>query len=136
MVRLARLKGVARKIPGARWILKRFLVTASPARMFERLVNSGVPILVVAGHEEARRLSQGEERRIRTLTRSGAFRMEVVPGLEHTLLERTGRDYVSEILHAWIFGTGDDNAAHFRPDAGSQKSTGQFASAETDPVRS
>jgi pimeloyl-ACP methyl ester carboxylesterase len=136
MVRLAPLKGVARKIPGARWILKRFLVTASPARMFERLVKSGVPILVVAGQEEARRLSQGEDRRIRTLTRSGAFRMEVVPGLEHTLLERTGRDRVSDILHAWIFDTGDDNAAYSRQHPGSRKSTGQFTSAETDPVRS
>jgi hypothetical protein len=102
--------------------------------MFERLAKSGIPILVVAGNEEGRRLSQGEERRIGNLNRSGAFRMEVVPGLEHTLLEQTGRESVSDILHAWIFGTDDDRAAHFRPDAGSQKSIGQLESAESDPV--
>jgi alpha-beta hydrolase superfamily lysophospholipase len=132
MVRLSPLQGVARKTPGARWVLKRFLVTESPASMLESLEKSGVAVLLVAGSEETRRLFQGEERRIRALTHSSAFRMEVIPGLEHTLLERSGRERVADLLYDWVVVPGGDDATRIRRDALPQKPTGQLASAEGD----
>jgi hypothetical protein len=104
MLRLAPFRDVMRKIPGRWWIMKRLLVTASPARTFDRLTKSGVRVLVVAGSDEARHLRQGERRRYRDLARRGSFHLETVPGLEHTLLERTGRDRVLEVLHTSVVG--------------------------------
>ncbi len=117
MARLAPLRGTVSKIPGAWWILKRHLVTASPASMFDRLTQSGVGVLVVTGSEDAQRLRRGEQRRYDALTRTGLFRLEGIPNLEHTLLERTGRDRVSDILHAWVVSTGRDTGVPVRADA-------------------
>ena len=129
MVRLAHFQGAARKIPGAWWISKRLLVTASPARLFDRLSKSGVPVLVIAGSNESRQLCQGEQRRYRVLSRKGGFRMEIIPNLEHTLLERTGRDRVSESLHAWVVGKVRDRNAPIPPHGVRQKSTGHLRQA-------
>jgi alpha-beta hydrolase superfamily lysophospholipase len=132
MVRLAHFQGAARKIPGAWWVMKRLLVTASPAGLFDRLSKSGVPVLVIAGSDESRQLRQGEQRRYRVLSRKGAFRMETIPNLEHTLLERTGRDRVSECVHAWVMGTVRDRNASVLPHAVGEKSTGHLAPGERD----
>jgi len=102
MSRLAPLRDAARRIPGSWWVLKRLFVTASPGRMFERLTQSGVDVLVVTGSVEERKLCDGERRRIRALIRKGHFSMETVPNLEHSLLERTGRARVSALLHAHV----------------------------------
>jgi alpha/beta superfamily hydrolase len=134
MNRLEPLRGAARKLPGGWWILKRALVTASPARMFDRLTQSGVRVLVVAGSEETRKLCQGEGGRYRALARKDSFRFDTIPGLEHTLLERTGRDQVSELLHSWVFGPGVDMAPHIQSDARRQKSARHLESAESDPA--
>jgi len=100
--RLAPLRDAARRVPGSWGVLKRWFVTASPGRMFERLARSGVDVLVVSGSVEERKLCEGERRRIGALIRKGGLSMETIPNLEHTLLERTGRDRVSALLHAHV----------------------------------
>jgi hypothetical protein len=117
MLRLAPFRDAVRKIPGSWWIAKRLLVTASPARTFGRLMESGARVLVVAGSDETRQLRQGEERRYRELARNGSFHLETVPGLEHTLLERTGRDRVLELLHAGVVDPAPGAPAAIRQDA-------------------
>jgi pimeloyl-ACP methyl ester carboxylesterase len=133
MSRLEPLRGAARKFPGGWWVLKRALVTESPARMFERLTKSRVRVMVVAGGEETRKLTQGEQGRFRTLARSELFRFETIPNLEHTLLERTGRDRVSELLHSWVVEAKTGSA---RTQSGTvrQKATGVLAHSESDRV--
>ena len=117
MARLAPLRGAVSKIPGAWWILKRHLVTASPASMFDRLTQSGVGVLVVTASDDAQRLRRGEQRRYDALTRTGLFRLEGIPNLEHTLLERTGRHRVSELLRSWVASSGTDTGVPVRADA-------------------
>lgn len=95
MARLGPLKDAVRKTPVGWWVLKRFFVKVSPAQIFERLTQSGVDVLVVAGEIEDHRLREGEQRRFTSLQRKDSFRMVMYPDLEHTLLERTGRDRVS-----------------------------------------
>jgi pimeloyl-ACP methyl ester carboxylesterase len=96
------LRRAARRIPGVWWAHKRFLVTASPARTFERLAQSGADALLIVGNVEERKLCRGERRRFRSLVRKGHLQVETVPGLEHTLFERTGREHVSEVLHSYV----------------------------------
>jgi pimeloyl-ACP methyl ester carboxylesterase len=100
--RLALLRKTARKAPGGWWVLKRFFVSPSPAQVFERLTQSGVEVLIVAGNSDAHRLREGEQRRYRSLIRKGSFELEVIPDLEHSLLERTGRVHVSEHIRAFL----------------------------------
>jgi alpha-beta hydrolase superfamily lysophospholipase len=117
MARLAPYRSTMRKLPGGWWIMKRLLVRASPSSMFERLTESGVRLLVVAASEDVLRLRRGEERRYEALTRTGYFNVESIPHLEHTLLERTGRDRVAELLRAWVLSPGTDTATPVRPQA-------------------
>ena len=58
VARLAVLRKTARKAPGGWWVLKRFFLSPSPAQIFERLTQSGVKLLVVAGATDARRLAK------------------------------------------------------------------------------
>lgn len=99
---LAPMRKAARRAPGGWWVLKRFFVTPSPAQLFERLTESGVDVLVVVGSTDAHRLHEGERRRIRSLTRKRSFELEVMPDLEHSLLEQTGRDHVSGLIRAFL----------------------------------
>jgi len=108
MAKLGPLKDAARKTPLGWWVLKRFFVKVSPAQIFERLTQSGVEVLVVAGEAEDHRLREGEQRRYRSLNRKDSFTMEVFPDLEHTLLERTGRDRVSRLMHTFLVRGGVD----------------------------
>jgi hypothetical protein len=85
--------------------------------MFDRLTQSGIRVIVVAGSEDVLRLHRGEEPRYEVLTCIGYFNMERFPHLEHTLLERTGRDRVAEFLRAWVLSPGTDTAAPPRPQA-------------------
>ena len=103
MKHLAPFRDITRKIPNVGWwVVNRWFVTASPGKTLERVTQAGVDVLVVAGVPEAHRIRRGEHRRIRALVRRGGFRMEVVPNLEHSLLERTGRTRVGEILQGYI----------------------------------
>jgi pimeloyl-ACP methyl ester carboxylesterase len=107
VARLAVLRKTARKAPGGWWVLKRFFLSPSPAQIFERLTQSGVELLVVAGATDARRLREGEQLRYRSLIRKDSFKMEAMPDLEHSLLERTGRDHVSGLIRAFLAQSAD-----------------------------
>jgi alpha-beta hydrolase superfamily lysophospholipase len=100
--RLAPARDAALRVPGSWWVMKRWFVTSSPARTFDRLVRSGVDVQLIAGTGEARKLCRGEEGRYRSLGRTRRFSMEVLPHLEHTLMERTGRERVTALLHAHV----------------------------------
>ncbi len=103
MTRVARLRGATQWIPnGGWWIVNRWFLRSSPARTLERLTKSGVDVLVVVGSEESRGLYRGDHRRIRALIGQGRLCVETVPNLEHSLLERTGRDRVSELLSDYV----------------------------------
>jgi alpha-beta hydrolase superfamily lysophospholipase len=84
------------------WIVNRLVVKAVPARTLERVTGLGVNVLIVAGSVEAHDLRRGEHRTIRSLTESGRFRMDTVPHLEHSLLERTGREHVANVFSAYV----------------------------------
>jgi alpha-beta hydrolase superfamily lysophospholipase len=101
------------------WIVNRVVVKTIPARTFERVTGLGVHLLIVAGAAEARLLRRGEHRTIRSLTESGRFRMDTIPFLEHSLLERTGREHVGHILSAYLVERfGEERIDGVRPGGG------------------
>jgi alpha-beta hydrolase superfamily lysophospholipase len=101
-----------RRLPdGAWWFANRIFVKAFPARTFKRLVGSDVRLFVVAGTAETTLLRRGERLLLRSLRTSGRFRMETVPRLEHSLLERTGRKRVSDLLTAYVLERFDNQSS-------------------------
>jgi pimeloyl-ACP methyl ester carboxylesterase len=101
--RIVRLRGATRWIPnGGWWIVNRWFLTSSPVRIVERMVRSGTDVLVVAGPREARRLYRGDQRRLRALIETGGVSLEIVPRLDHSLLERTGRERVSDLVADFV----------------------------------
>jgi hypothetical protein len=83
------------------WIAKRWLMTGTMVRTFEHLAQTGVDVLVVAGTLEARRY-RGEQHRLHALIAKGRVHMEIVPDLDHSLLERTSHDRMAELFGAYI----------------------------------
>ena len=105
MVRLAPLRRVTQRLPGStRWFVKRLLMTATPARTLGQLDQAGIDVLVVTGEREDGLMRRGEERKFRALLRKGRVKIESIANLEHTLLERTGRDQAAEKIHAYVIG--------------------------------
>jgi alpha-beta hydrolase superfamily lysophospholipase len=103
MARLGRLRSETHRIPNfGWWIVNRWFMTASPVRTLERLAQSDVDVLIVAGTDEAVRLCRGEHHRFRALVRKGYLRMEVLTDLDHSLLKRSSRDRVSALLTAYV----------------------------------
>ncbi len=97
------LRGRTRWIPTPGWwFVKRWLMTQSPVRTIERLVHSGVKVLLVVGSNEAHRVYRGEQRRLRRLIADGGVSIEAVDHLDHSLLERTSHDRVSELFGAYV----------------------------------
>ncbi len=120
MARFTGARPATHRIPNfGWWIVNRWFMTASPVRTMERLGQSGVDVLIVAGTDEARRLSRGEQRRFRALVRKGHLRMEVLPDLEHSLLQRTSRDRVAALLDAYVARRAAETDAPRRSSRGS-----------------
>jgi alpha-beta hydrolase superfamily lysophospholipase len=118
MVRLAPLRRVTQRLPGStRGIMKRLLMTATPARTLRQLDEAGVDVLVVTGEREDGLMRRGEERKFRALLRRGRVHIETIPNLEHTLFERTGRDRAAELAHAYVLGCVGELGAAARSDA-------------------
>jgi alpha-beta hydrolase superfamily lysophospholipase len=109
--RLGALRGLLHRLPDdAWWIVHRLFVKSPPVRTFQRLARREVDVFVVAGPGETRKLLRGERWAFRSLSRSGGFSIKTVPHLEHSLLERTGRERAAELLTAHVlqrFGTSD-----------------------------
>jgi hypothetical protein len=84
-------------------------VESPPARLLWKALETDVDVFVIAGEEEAHLLRRGESRTMRRLGKNSRFEMHVLPGLEHTLFERRGRDVASGMLTDHIlrqFGPG------------------------------
>jgi pimeloyl-ACP methyl ester carboxylesterase len=90
---------VMRRLPdGAWWLANRVFVKAFPARTFKQLDSLNVRLFIIAGSAESTLLRRGERMLLRSLRATGRFRMETVPHLEHSLLEKTGRKRVADLL--------------------------------------
>jgi alpha-beta hydrolase superfamily lysophospholipase len=97
---------VVQRLPSsAWWIINRVAVQTPPAQKLRNVVDAGVNLLVIAGTDEGRWLRGGESRTFRQLEGTGLFRMEVIPGLEHTLFERRTREVAAGILTEHVIGT-------------------------------
>jgi alpha-beta hydrolase superfamily lysophospholipase len=102
---------VVQRLPSsAWWIINRVAVQTPPAQKLRNVVDAGVNLLVIAGTDEGRWLRGGEGRTFRQLEETGRFRMEVVPGLEHTLFERRTREVAAGILTEHVIGTFADSS--------------------------
>ena len=100
LVRFENVRNVSRYIPNwGWWIVKTWFMKGSPISTLEQLTESGVHVVIVAGSRESRRVARGEHRRLDRLLASGDVDMEVVPYLEHSLLERASRDRVGGDPH-------------------------------------
>jgi alpha-beta hydrolase superfamily lysophospholipase len=101
-----RLNRIVQRLPSsAWWIINRVAVQTPPAQKLRNVVDAGVNLLVIAGTDEGRWLRGGEGRTFRQLEGTGRFRMEVIPGLEHTLFERRTREVAAGILTEHVIGT-------------------------------
>jgi hypothetical protein len=107
LARFKQLRGVTRWIPNwGWWIAKRWFMKGSPVRTLEQLAQSDVDVLLVTGRNEAGRVAKGEHRRLRSLVSAGGVHREIVPHLEHSLLDRASRDQAAEILTGYVVGLG------------------------------
>jgi alpha-beta hydrolase superfamily lysophospholipase len=99
------------RLPDAAWwVINRIVVESPPARLVWKAVEADVDVFVIAGEEEAQHLSRGEVRTMRRLVKNPRFRMRVIPGLEHTLFERRGRELASGMLTDHVLGYYAPNA--------------------------
>jgi hypothetical protein len=104
-----RLTLMAERLPSSFWgIINRVAAEDPPVKRLVEVVDAGATVLVIAGTKEARWLIGGAGRTVRKLARSGRFRMEVIPDLEHTLFERRTREIAAAMLSEHIIG-------HFGP---------------------
>jgi pimeloyl-ACP methyl ester carboxylesterase len=102
MALVAPYKRLTRWIPTpGLWMVKRWLMTGTMVRTFEHLAQTGVDILVVAGPLEVRRY-RGEQHRLHALIARGRVHLEIVPDLDHSLLERSSHDRMAEVFGAYI----------------------------------
>ena len=84
------------------WIVKRWLMKGTPVETLEHLVQSGADVLLVLGSGESRRIYRGEQRRLAALAARGGVRLETVPHLDHSLLERYSHDRVAELFGLYV----------------------------------
>ena len=103
MASLARYRSMVRWVPTPGWwIVKRWMMKGTPVETLEHLVQSGTDVLLVLGTGESRKVYRGELRRLGALVSRGGVRMETVPHLDHSLLERFSHDRVAELLGAYV----------------------------------
>jgi len=80
------------------WCVNRISPGPRPAQVLERLVKQGVDTFVVCGRDETSEIRRGEQARLRRLEKSQCFHMELVPGMDHSLLTRVARDRALPVL--------------------------------------
>jgi Alpha/beta hydrolase family len=108
-----------------------------PAKWLRTLVDGRVDVMIVAGELEARPIRFGTSPRQRAkLERTGRFRFEYIPDLEHGLLTGAHRGRVADLLTAHI-------ADRFLPGAPAERATtsgdperSSIAPSPSDEVRS
>ena len=93
------LGSIVDKLPDpAWWLINRVAVASPPARIIEKLVDSGVDTHIVCGDKEARVMRRGQAAAFRRLARTGRFHLEVMPGIDHELFARASRDRVGPVV--------------------------------------
>jgi alpha-beta hydrolase superfamily lysophospholipase len=96
---------ISKRLPSsAWWIINRIAVDITPARRLAWVVDAGVDVFVIAGTDEGRWLRGGETRTLHRLEQTGRFRIEVIPGLEHTLFEYSTREVAVRVLSDHVVG--------------------------------
>lgn len=89
--------------PEAGWhLLDRLGLVRSPARGLVPLIERGSKVLVVCGLEDGHKFTRRGGWIVRRLTRSGRFRYDEVPGLDHSLLLREQQLAVSDLVSEHI----------------------------------
>jgi hypothetical protein len=94
------LSSLRRRFPTLFWRL-RSLVTRRrrPAKWIKQLTDSGVDLVLICGENEMRPIRTGvSHRTLAELRRTGRFRLEFIPGLDHGLLVDAHRTQVGRIL--------------------------------------
>jgi pimeloyl-ACP methyl ester carboxylesterase len=91
------------QIPGVVWrVVDRLLLTKTPAATFEQLSRRGIDTLVICGEPDLADISLGTEHRYRRLARGDRFQLQMLEGLDHSVLiiaqrrrlPQARRDYV------------------------------------------
>jgi alpha-beta hydrolase superfamily lysophospholipase len=99
------LKPVIERLPDtAWWFINQLSLEPPPAHTISKAVDAGASVYVIAGNEEAKLLMRGEARVVRRMRRTGRFRVDIVPDLEHSLFERYGREQTSGLLTQHVLG--------------------------------
>jgi pimeloyl-ACP methyl ester carboxylesterase len=99
------MRHAVRHMPQAGWwVVNRFIMGSIPANIIKRVTALGADVFVVAGLWETRLLQRGEQRTIHSLVRSGHLRIETIPHLEHSLIEKTGREQVADVVIHYLAG--------------------------------
>ena len=80
------------------WLINRAGGRPRPALVLKGLAGTGVGTLVVCRHYEARLISRGERGVLRRLHNRGGFRLELVPGIDHSLYLQGAREAVVPML--------------------------------------
>lgn len=86
------------------WVLNRVALEQSPTHVIAKLVEAGVPTLLVLGEYENRLMWRGERGARRRLQRPGGLRLVLVPRSDHELLRRNPRERVAKIVTDDVLG--------------------------------
>ena len=92
--------GLRRRFPDLGWWVRLWAQpNRRPSVWLRELVAAGTDVLIVAGEREGRPIRLGTTKRLLArLTRSGLFRFEYMPELEHGLLIGAQRDVISDLV--------------------------------------
>jgi hypothetical protein len=135
MASLDRYRYMVRWLPTPGWwIVKRCLMKRTPVETLEHLAQSGANVLLMLGSGETRRVYRGEQRRLNALVVGGSVSLQIVPHLDHSLLERFSHDRVAELFGAYVAGQAAGLSARAGP-AGRPDPTDDIHS-EGEPKRS
>ena len=111
-----RLVGLGRWVMDAKWwLLNRVVSNVRMALLLERLVRAGVCTLVVCRHYEGRLLTRGERGTLRRLRGTGEFRLDILPGIDHSLYLRSAREKVVPLLSEHVASLRADPAGGAPP---------------------
>jgi hypothetical protein len=101
-----RLSMLRRRFPDLGWWLRlRAQPRRRPSSWLRDLVGNGTDVLIVAGEREGRPIRLGTSTRLLArLTRTGRFRFEYIPELEHGLLISSQRELVADLVTDHVAG--------------------------------
>jgi pimeloyl-ACP methyl ester carboxylesterase len=98
------LAPLRRRFPNLGWRIRTLIARgARPSAWIKELTGSGVDLLLICGDREARPIRNGTTpRSMSKLVRTGLFKFEYIPGLQHGLLVAAHRDRIEEIVTSHV----------------------------------